>query len=62
MKKIINIKTKAVKGIIILFAGLLVMPSCQDRLAEMNKNPNALLEIPAEFLFTNAIRGTVRVS
>jgi hypothetical protein len=60
MKQIKNIKIKAVKGIIILFTGLLALPACQERLDEMNKNPNALTEIPAEFLFTNAIRGTVR--
>ncbi len=34
--------------------------SCQDRLDEMNQNPNALTELPAEYLFTSAVRGTFR--
>jgi hypothetical protein len=55
-----NIKLKVVEGMLILFTILLVIPACQERLDEMNKNPNALTEIPAEFLFTNAVRGTFR--
>jgi hypothetical protein len=59
-KNIKNITGKAVKRIIILFALSLVMPGCQDRLNEMNKNPNAITEIPNEFLFTSAVRSTFR--
>ncbi len=58
--KIKNIKTKAVKGIIILFTFLLVIPSCDDRFEEMNKNPNAITEIPDDFLFASLVRSTIR--
>lgn len=57
MKQIRNIKLKA---IIILFSGSLIMPSCQERLDEMNKNPNALTIIRPEYLFTHAVRETFR--
>ncbi|NQU55221.1 MAG: SusD/RagB family nutrient-binding outer membrane lipoprotein [Bacteroidetes bacterium] len=58
--KIKNIKTKAVKGIIILFALLIIIPSCDDRFEEMNKNPNAITEIPDDFLFASLVRNTVK--
>ena len=56
----INIKIKAVKVIIVLLTVLLVIPACDDRLDEMNKNPNAITEIPDDFLFASLVRMTVR--
>lgn len=61
MKKIINnIKTKAGKGIIILFALLLATSACNDRFIEINTNPNSLTEIPDDFLFASLVRNTAR--
>ncbi len=55
-----NIKLKSVKGLIVLFAFLLVIPACDDRLSEMNQNPNALTTIPDDFLFATLVRNTFR--
>lgn len=61
MEKIINnIKTKVVKGIIVLFALLISVSSCNERFEEMNENPNALTELPDDFLFANLVRHVVR--
>ncbi len=59
-KDIKNMKSVLLKGVLVLFAVLFLLAGCQERLDEMNKNPNALTEIPAEFLFTNAVRGSFR--
>ena len=58
MKNIIKIT--AVKGLIIMLGLLLVLPSCDDRLNEMNQNPNALTTIPDDFLFASLVRNTFR--
>jgi len=55
-----NIKMTAVKGMFFLFALLFVLPSCDDRLSEMNQNPNALTTIPDDFLFATLVRNTFR--
>ena len=57
---IYQIKMAAVKGLILLFTLLLVLPSCDDRLSEMNQNPNALTSIPDDFLFATLVRNTFR--
>ena len=56
----INIKMTAIKGLFFLFALMLVIPSCDDRLNEMNQNPNALTKIPDDFLFATLVRNTFR--
>jgi hypothetical protein len=56
-----DIKLKAVNGIIILFAVLLVFPACNDRMDEMNQNPGKVLDVPDDFLFATAVRNTFRV-
>jgi hypothetical protein len=55
-----NIKMSAVKGLFFLFALLLVLPACNERLNEMNQNPNALTTIPDDFLFATLVRNTFR--
>jgi hypothetical protein len=61
MKNIIKkIKAKAVKGVIILFAILLVTPACDDRLDEINQNPGKIIEIPDDFLFARLVRESFR--
>lgn len=42
----------------ILFAVIFVTTTCQERLDEMNNNPNALTEVPASYLFTTAVRNS----
>lgn len=61
MKNIINnSKTKTVKGIFILLTLFILLPACDDRLDEMNNNPNAITEIPDDFLFASLVRMTIR--
>ncbi len=48
------------RSILGLIAILLISSACQERLDEMNMNPNAITEVPADYLFTTAIRGTFR--
>jgi len=55
-----NIKKSVIKGIIILFSVALILPACNDRFEEMNENPNALTELPDDFLFASLVRNTVR--
>lgn len=55
-----NIKKNVIKGIIILFSISLLTPSCNERFDEMNKNPNALTDLPDDFLFASLVRNTVR--
>jgi len=55
-----NIKIISVKGLICVFTLLLILPSCDDRLNEMNQNPNALTTIPDDFLFASLVRSTFR--
>lgn len=55
-----NITTVVGKGIIILFALLFTFSGCDDRFEEINTNPNALTEIPDDFLFANLVRNTIR--
>jgi len=57
---IYNIKKSVVKGIIILFSISLITAACNERFEEMNENPNALTEIPDDFLFASLVRNTVR--
>lgn len=47
----------ATLGFIILF----ISTACQERLDEMNTNPNALTEVPADYLFTTAVRASFRL-
>ncbi len=53
-------KTKylSVKGVLLVLATVFVFSACQERLDDMNMNPNAITEVPAEYLFTTAVRGT----
>ena len=61
MKNIMNnIKLTTVKGIMLLFTLIMVIPSCDDRLSEMNQNPNALTTVPDDFLFATFVRNTFR--
>jgi len=53
-------KNISLKLMIVLLMVLPIFQSCQERLDEMNQNPNALTELPAAYLFTNAVRGTFR--
>lgn len=55
-----NIKKNTLKGIIVLFSVLLITPACNDRFEEINKNPNALTEVPDEFLFASLVRNSIR--
>lgn len=55
-----NIKTKAMKGIIVLFAILFVVTACDDRFEKMNEDPIKITEIPDDFLFATLVRNTVR--
>lgn len=48
-------------GILWLLLGLVVFPACQERLDDMNMNPNAITNVPVDYLFTTAVRGTFRV-
>jgi hypothetical protein len=57
---VINKKKNMLKGIIILFTILLIIPSCNEHFEEMNKNPNALTEVPDDFLFANLVRNVAR--
>lgn len=50
----------AFKGLFFLLALMLILPSCDDRLDEMNQNPNALTTIPDDFLFATLVRNTFR--
>lgn len=49
---------KLLRKSIILFTIIFVTTACQERLDEMNNNPNALTEVPAGYLFTTAIRNS----
>ncbi len=61
MKKLrYMIKYFSRRSILGLIAILLISSACQERLDEMNMNPNAITEVPADYLFTTAIRGTFR--
>ena len=61
MKNTFNtIKKNMRKGIIVLYSVLLIAPACNERFDEMNKNPNALTEIPDDFLFASLVRNTIR--
>lgn len=55
-----NKKRNVLKGIIVLFTILLIIPSCNERFEEMNKNPNALTEVPDDFLFASLVRNVAR--
>ncbi|MDX2430408.1 MAG: SusD/RagB family nutrient-binding outer membrane lipoprotein [Bacteroides sp.] len=44
----------------VLFLGLGMLSSCDDKLEEINKNPNALTEIDPEYLFSNGTYQTLR--
>ncbi len=57
---ICNLKISLVKGVIVLFSLTLIVPACNERFEEMNKNPNALTDLPDDFLFANLARNTVR--
>jgi hypothetical protein len=60
MKIINKIKMTLAKVLFLLITLLLVLPSCDDRLSEMNQNPNALTTIPDDFLFATLVRNTFR--
>lgn len=49
---------KKFKYIFTLTALLIAFTSCDERMAEMNTDPLALSTLPAEYLFTTALRGT----
>lgn len=51
---------KVVKGLIILLTTILIMTACDSRLDEINNNPNAITEIPDDFLFATLARNTIR--
>jgi hypothetical protein len=51
-----NKKKNVLKGIIVLFTILLIIPSCNERFEEMNKNPKALTEVPDDFLIASITR------
>ncbi len=55
-----NIKTRVGKGIIILFALLFTFSGCNEHFEEMNKDPNAITDIPDDFLFASLARNTAR--
>ncbi len=54
------IKMKALRILLFLFAFSLILPACDDRLNDMNQNPNALTSIPDDFLFATLVRNTFR--
>lgn len=43
---------------IIIFIGLFMVTSCNDRWEEMNTDPGRVTDLPDSYLFTSAIRGT----
>ena len=55
------IKMKMTKALLLLITVIMFLPSCQDRLDEMNNNPNAITEVPPGYLFTTAVRGVFRM-
>jgi len=59
--KTYKIKYLSVKGFLFLLTVVFVFPSCQERLDDMNMNPNAITEVPADYLFTTAVRHTYRM-
>jgi len=62
MKRSTNkIKCLTVKGILLLLTVVFVFPACQERLDEMNMNPNAITSVPVDYLFTTAVRETFRM-
>ena len=54
------IKITSIKGLVFLAALIMIIPSCDDRLNEMNQNPNALTTVPDDFLFASLVRNTFR--
>jgi len=58
MIKVRNIKSKSFTNIMMVFALLLLAPSCDDRWAEMNTDPNQIVDLPDGYLFNSAVRGT----
>ena len=55
--KTIKINKNKIQLILIFFMLISALTNCTDRWEDMNTNPNALTEIPDEYLFTNAVRG-----
>lgn len=53
--EIIKDKIQFILVLIVIMSGL---TNCTDKWEDMNTDPNALTEIPDEYLFTNAVRGT----
>ena len=60
--KTYKIKYLSAKGVLLLLAVVFVFPACQERLDDMNMNPNKITEVPADYLFTTAVRQTFRLS